>query len=218
MSRVGLGLHFALTGLVLLSSSLIASAAPVANYQVCDVAADFALGREDYFKAIVLHRALVRSPRNSALVHYHLGFAYGMVGRVDEEIAEYLAAIRLGLEHWDLFLNLGLAYLGQRELVKATAALETAVLLGAQHPEAHFELAIAYEQAGRLPDALHEIAASLRLKPQDPDELNIEALIYAELGDLDSARKIWTQLVMVAPEYAPARANLEILNTQSGAP
>jgi Tfp pilus assembly protein PilF len=71
----------------------------------------------------------------------------GMRGHAAEEIQEHLEAERLGLERWDLFLNLGLAYLGQNELPRATSALETAVSLGPDHPEGHFNLAIASERA-----------------------------------------------------------------------
>jgi Tfp pilus assembly protein PilF len=94
--------------------------------------------------------ALLLLLSNDALAHYHLGFAYGMVGRDAEEISEYLWAAKLGLHRWDLFLNLGLAYLEQHQLSNATAALETAVFLGPEHPETHFNLATVYERERRL--------------------------------------------------------------------
>ena len=97
---------------------------------VCDVAADTALEAQDYPTAIDLHRKLLRLEKNNALAHYHLGFAYGMTGSVSKEISEYRTAISLGLNVWDLFLNLGLAYYDQRDLPSATAALGTSVLLG----------------------------------------------------------------------------------------
>ncbi len=89
-----------------------------------------------------------------------------MLGRDPEEVSEYLMAARLGLKNWDLFLNLGLAYLGQREFARATEALETAVSLGPQHAEAHFNLAIVYENQNRLREALREITAARHLAPE----------------------------------------------------
>src|SRR5271170_6791700 len=129
--------------------------------EICDLTADSALGLEDYPAAIALHREFLRSHGDDALTHYHLGFAYGMTGRTTYEINEYLAAARLGLHRWDLFLNLGLAYLGQNDFSRAINALQTAVLLGPTHPETHFNLAIAYEKGGRLHEALLEITDSL---------------------------------------------------------
>jgi tetratricopeptide (TPR) repeat protein len=180
--------------------------------EICDVNADFALGLGNYPAAIAAHLKVLRSAQGNALAHYHLGFAYGMTGRSTDEISEYRAAARLGLRRWDLFLNLGLAYLGQNDSRKAIGALRTAVMVGPDHPEAHFNLAIAYESNSRYREALREVNASLRLAPEDPDEQNMKALICAELGDLACARDEWAHLIQVAPNYAPARANLAILN------
>jgi hypothetical protein len=52
-----------------------------------------------------------RSHPANALAHYHLGFAYGMTGDETREINEYERATALGLSRWDLFLNLGIAFL-----------------------------------------------------------------------------------------------------------
>jgi Flp pilus assembly protein TadD len=179
--------------------------------EICNVNADFALGLEDYRAAIVLHRELLRAHNDNALAHYHLGFAYGMVGRTSEEIDEYLAAVRLGLNKWDLFLDLGLAYLDQNDSPKAIKALETAVLLGPEHSETHFNLAIAYERSNSLGKALVEITSSVRLAPKDPDEHNLRGIICAEAGDRACARDEWLYLLQVAPDYKAARVNLAIL-------
>ncbi len=103
-----------------------------AGQEICDVAADQALGLEDYPAAIALHQQVIRAQGDNALAHYHLGFAYGMIGRTNSEIDEYLVAARLHLRKWDLFLNLGLAYLSRNDAPDAIEALRTAVLLGAR--------------------------------------------------------------------------------------
>lgn len=179
--------------------------------QICDISADSALGLEDYPAAIALHRKLLRAHPYNGLAHYHLGFAYGMTGRSSEEMHEYLKAVGLGLRDWDLFLNMGLAYLDQHDYFNAVKTLETSVLLGPQHPEAHFNLAIAYEKADRLHDAMREIVTSLRMAPADLDMRNTKAIICTELGDLKCAQAEWTLLTQLAPNYAPARTNLAIL-------
>jgi protein O-mannosyl-transferase len=212
MSRLGAGVRIALTVILLAFSVVIRNAVAAANDQICDVAADFALGQEDYPKAIVLHRRFLRFDPNNALAHYHLGFAYGMVGRTDQEISEYLTAIKLGLHRWDLFLNLGLAYIDEQDLVKAATALERAESVGPQHAEAHFNLALIYERQNRLNKAIREIAIARRLAPKDPDVGNTNAIICAEMGNLACARDIWTDLAQTMPEYAPARVNLALIN------
>lgn len=97
--------------LPMFSSGVFAGWVAPANNQVCDVKADFALGREDYAAAIKLHQEIVRSNPRDSLAHYHLGFAHAMIGRSEEELHEYLTSVRLGLSNWDLSLNLGLAYI-----------------------------------------------------------------------------------------------------------
>ena len=212
MLRIGARIAVAGIGLIVVLTCLVSGNAMATDNDVCNVAADLNLGLEDYPRAIASHLKLVQSQPNNALAHYHLGFAYGMVGRVNEELAEYRTASRLGLRNWDLFLNLGLAYLGQRELAPATEALETAARLGPEHFEAHYNLALAYESERRPAAALREIAASRRLAPDDRDAANTNAIICVENGDTACAQGIWSQLVRLAPDYAPAGENLSILN------
>jgi Flp pilus assembly protein TadD len=216
MSPVDRKIILAAAALLLVFSAVTSSAAVKPEESVCDVAADVALGLGDYSTAIELHRRLLLSEGNNARAHYHLGFAYGMMGRTAEEISEYRAAIGLGLKNWDLFLNLGLAYFDRHEIENATAAFETAVALGPQHAETHFNLAVVYERESRLHEALREIVVSLSLAPDDLDAANTDAIICARMGNLVFARNIWKELVEAAPEYAPARTNLAILNRSCG--
>jgi tetratricopeptide (TPR) repeat protein len=197
---------------LLVAVSFMGFGSAASDEQICDIRADHLLGREDYPAAIALYRNFLRSHKDSAVARYHLGFAYGMNGRLSDEISEYLQAVNLHLDQWDLFLNLGLAYLDRNQRELAINAMEIAVLLGPEHPQAHFDLALAYEQSDRLPEALQQIVASLRLAPQDPAELNTEAVLLAELGDRPATRDVWTHLLLIAPDYAAAHINLTILH------
>jgi tetratricopeptide (TPR) repeat protein len=214
MPRLGAPLRLLVTAITLaaLFPRVTLTWAGSSRAEICDVDADSALGLEDYPAAIALHRKVLRAHSDDALAHYHLGFAYGMTGRTTDEINEYLAATRLGLDKWDLFLNLGLAYLTQNDCPKAITALQTAAVFGPDQSETHFNLAIAYERGKRLREALVEIAAALRLAPEALDEHNTKAIICAELGDLVCARDEWARLVQIAPDYSPARVNLAILD------
>jgi tetratricopeptide (TPR) repeat protein len=180
--------------------------------EICDINADYALGREDYPAAILMHRNVLRAHSSNALAHYHLGFAYGMIGKTKDEVSEYLLAVKLGLNNWDLFLNLGLAYLAQSNWPNAVKSLQTAVAHGPTHAEAHFNLALAYEKCGKFDKALQEVTASLKLAPKDPDEHNEKAIICSELRDFACAREEWTYLVKTVPGYMTAQINLAILD------
>jgi Flp pilus assembly protein TadD len=179
---------------------------------VCDARADYSLRVEDYPEAVKLHRRVVAAHPEDALAHYHLGFAYGMLGGHGEELAEYRRAASLGLKQWDLFLNLGLAYLEEGKLQGATEALTTAISLGPNHPEGHFNLGLTYERRGMLARARQEMLSSLRLDPKQRDARNMLGVIDAEDGDYTNARLIWFELARTEPDFAPARANLAILD------
>jgi len=186
-----------------------------AEQQVCDVGADYSLGIEDYSEAIRRHVEIVRKHPDNALVHYHLGFALGMMGDQRGEVKEYQRAEVLGLRRWDLFLNLGLAQLESGDLGAATDSLRRAVLLGEGHWESHFNLALIDERRGMMGDAEHETLAALRLNAEQPDASNLLGIIYAQEGKTASASLVWRDLVRDVPDYEPARKNLTILGNSS---
>lgn len=185
---------------------------PNADSEVCNPLADYFLGMEDYPEAIRRHREVVREHPDNALAHYHLGFAYGMLGDHGAELVQYRDAIDLGLSDWALFLNLGLLYLENHSLSAATDVLRLATLLGPDRPETHFNLALAYERRGMLAQAQQEVLLSLQLDPAQPDALNTLGVIYAEQGHYERARQEWSDLVRLQPAYQPARDNLVILD------
>ena len=179
---------------------------------ICNVSADTALGSENYSQAIVLHQRLIEAHGKNALAHYHLGFAYGMVGEHEKELAEYRKASELGLRQWDLYLNLGRLYLEKGDYPSAVEALTTAELLGPEHPETHFNLGLAYERQQKLALATQEIQTAMRLGADPASAGNMLAVIYAENGNPAAARSIWAGLALQASSAEVARANLVLLD------
>jgi tetratricopeptide (TPR) repeat protein len=186
-------------------------ATPGSDAAICDSSADYFLGAEDYPEAIRLHLEVLRRDPNSALAHYHLGFAYGMAGQTGKEIEEYERAIALGLRIFDVFLNLGSARLELGDFVGATEALQTASSL-ADRPEVHFNLSIVYERQRMLREAGIEIQRALSQTPNDPDYLNMLAVVAGDRGNVAQARNIWREILSLHPYYAPAAANLRFLD------
>jgi tetratricopeptide (TPR) repeat protein len=183
-----------------------------AEGQICDATADYFLAAENYPEAIRLHREVLRKYPQSALAHYHLGFAEGMVGDRTQELDEYRRAAALGLLSWDLYLNTGLALFENGSLEAATDALRVAVRLGPSRPESHYNLGLIYERRDMLTDAEQEMLASLRLEPEQLDARNMLGVIYARQGDKARASAQWRDLLRNAPDYGPARANLTMLD------
>lgn len=203
---------FAASIALMLALALLMPAAALADELVCNPTADYFLGEEDYGKAIAAHRRFLAAHPDDALAHYHLGFAYGMIGERTTELAEYRKAAALGLRQWDFNLNLGRAELESGDYAGATRAFQQTIALGPRHPEGYFNLGLAYERQGMFTDAIGALNSSLALNPKQPDAHNMLGLIYAEEGDYSHAREIWTQLARSAPDFAPARENLAILD------
>jgi tetratricopeptide (TPR) repeat protein len=201
----------------LIALSIVSEAGLAAtDRQICDARADYYLGMENYPKTIQLHQEVISKHPDLALAYYHLGFAYGMLGDHRLELADYQKAVELGLDDWDLFLNLGRLYLENDQVERARDAFRLATLLGPYQPETHYNLGLAYERAGEFAKSEQEILLSLRLKPQQPDARNTLALVYAEEGNFNRAHKEWTELVQSNPGYTPARSNLAILKRFEG--
>ena len=180
--------------------------------QICDPIADYYLGMEDYPEAIRRHLLVIREHPDNALAYYHLGFAYGVIGDHQRELADYQKAIELGLGDWELFLNLGLLYADTGHPDQAIRVLQLAELLGPYRPETHFNLGLLDERMGMYQKAEQEMLLSLRLDPTQVDARNTLGVIYAEQGSYERAHKEWLDLVHANPQYAPARANLAILD------
>jgi tetratricopeptide (TPR) repeat protein len=180
--------------------------------QICDPTADYYLGIEDYAEAIKLHQEVIRKHPNLALAYYHLGFAFGVLGDHDRELAGYQKAVELGLGDWALFLNLGRLYLETNRLNQASDAFRLAALLAPLRPETHYNLGLVDDRLGDYPRAEQEILLSLKLEPDQADARNTLGVIYAEEGNFARAHDEWLELSQSYPEYAPARANLTILD------
>ncbi len=182
------------------------------DHEICDVSADASLGSEDYSRAIDLHQSVLAADAKNALAHYHLGFAYGMVGHHEEELTEYRRAVELGLRQWDLYLNLGRLYLEGHDYSAAIEALAIAESLEPKRSEIHFNLGLAYERQHRLMEAEQEMRTALRLGADPADAGNMLAVICAEEGKQTVARNIWTDLAHDASSAKVARANLALLD------
>jgi Flp pilus assembly protein TadD len=198
---------------LLLQWPATAQSAPTSepDEQVCDPLADYFLGMENYPETIRRHVEVIKHHPDNALAHYHLGFAYGLIGQHQKELREYQKAVDLGLSNWELFLNLGLLYLEGQRFEAATQVLKLAAMLAPAQPEPHFNLGLAYEQRGMLAQAEQEMLVALKLDPRQADAHNTLGVIYAEQGDYERARAVWTELIDEVPDYEPARDNLAIL-------
>ena len=138
-----------------------------------------------------------------------------MTGDKTQELTEYQRAAALGLSRWDLFLNMGIAFLANGNPPAAMDALRHAVRLDPNQPESHYNLGLVYERRDMLTEAEQEMLSTLRLAPKQPDARNMLGVIYARQGKKAEASAQWSALLREAPDYIQARTNLAIVESKT---
>src|SRR5229473_3017549 len=125
--------------------------------EICDAKADYSLGVEDYPETAKLHRLLVAAHPNDALAHYHLGFAYGMLGRHGE----------------------GLAYERYGRLAEARQEMLISLRLDPNQAEARNMLAVIYAEDGNYVLA-RQVWSDLAGIGFEPASTNLAILDHAD--------------------------------------
>jgi tetratricopeptide (TPR) repeat protein len=120
----------------------------------------------ELLQAIELYqRSLAIQP--TAEAHTFLGWAYSMLGRTEEAIAECQEAIRVDPDYGNPYNDIGAYLIDQGKLDDAIPYLEQA--LAAERYECpffpHFNLGRVWERKGRWRRAIEEYETALRLNP-----------------------------------------------------
>lgn len=137
-------------------------------------------------------------------IHLSLGNALAEVGRKDEAIAHYRAALKLQSDFAEAHLNLGIT-LGERGRI-AEAEQEFHALLAQvpEHAEAHYNLGLALLQQQRTDAAVHEFSEALRIRPGfAPARVKLGDVELA-LGRPDAAARNYAEALRHPPVPAEA--------------
>lgn len=170
---------------------------------------DHAIAAEYFEKAIAADPNVADFYRNS-------GHALRSLGRLDEAVARYRAALRLKPDSAESKLGLANALTEQDELDSAIEAYEA---LLRDHPTsagAHYGLATALQRQERIDDAVGHYEEALRLQPNFPEALNnLAGLIAGQVNHQAAAQRL-RQLIRLHPDFAPGHCNLGLVLTELG--
>jgi Flp pilus assembly protein TadD len=107
--------------------------------------------------------------------------------------------------------QLAAAYAQSGRAGEAVVQLRQAISLSPDTASLHALLAQALSSTGQLEQAIAEQKAALHLQANDPDDWNNLGVLEAKAGRTAQAREDFRHALQLAPDHAPARANLERL-------
>lgn len=128
----------------------------------------------------------------SAEPHAILALIYSLQKKGDLASAEYEAALknasRLQPKNIEIYKNLGIFYLQQKNFQAAQNVYQMVLELSSEDPEAHFYLADVYNELGDKQKAEDHLKKALGLKADYPEALNFLGYLYVEQNkNLDKA-------------------------------
>ena len=113
----------------------------------------------------------------TAQAHTFRGWAYRLIGRIDEAVVEFKRAIELDPQYGNPYRGISTYTLARRELDEAIESFERAKTLPSCEPIhlAYLNLGQLYSQKGMVFKAISELEEALRIAPNDPAALPISS-------------------------------------------
>lgn len=153
-----------------------------------------------YDEALACVRPALSHARYAARAQYAAGACYVRLGRLQEAIEHFEAAVASGLA--DAQGALGAALLGAGRSDEARPHLEAVARRG--DPDAHVLLATIAEERGDTQSALLDLLMATSLDPNDPDAWAALGALYSRLSRHDRAEAALTRAVTLEPTHREA--------------
>ena len=134
----------------------------------CDREADKAMEEGDIETGLHKHARFVARHPDNPLAHYHLGYAFGQMRNIKQEIAHYEKAVSLGYTHNDqLYFNLAMAQAELGRYDKAIAAFKKALAIKPDAFDTLLELGNIYRHLGDPQNERRILLRCLKLQPDN---------------------------------------------------
>jgi tetratricopeptide (TPR) repeat protein len=164
-------------------------------------------GRRNQAAIELLRRAAAARPSDGT-IHYNLGVAYQVFGRLEDAARCYREALRLQPAHAEAHHNLGDLLLTQGDHAAAQASLEQAVRLRADFAEAYHKLGIACREQRKSDQAVAAFRRAAELEPsRGAFHSNLANLLIAQ-GRPAEALDHYRHAVRLEPAEAAHHSNL----------
>jgi tetratricopeptide (TPR) repeat protein len=159
----------------------------------------------------------VRLNPNDAATHNALGRSYREHDRLDESLAEHVAALLVDPASAEAYMGIGQLHLNAGRYAEATVVLERLVRLQPGYAEGHYALANALQRSGRAEEGGRELAEFQKLLTQKTEDrrrtmalgvIKEEAALRSSEGAWDRAIALWQQAIDQEPGSASNHAAL----------
>ena len=225
-SRLRIGLHMALTAMLLLAVPALAfqqSGQTVRHHRVEEPAdealapeveqAEAALQKQDYATAENLLKKAITANQADYRAWFDLGFLYNQTKRPDDAVAAYGNSVALKADVFESNLNLGIVLARQGNKGEAAKYLRTATTL---KPTAHESEGLSrawlslglVEEASDPQQALADYAAAAKLNPKDVEPLLSAGALLERQDKLDDATREYRAALEIDPKSADAITGL----------
>ncbi len=137
-----------------------------------------------------------------AILHFNLGTALALVGRVDEAIPEFHEAIRLKYPRpEDIYQNMGILLVDAGRVEEGLQALEEALRLRPASPIVHSRLGLALLQLKRPHEAVARLQHAVRFMPDSPQAHYNLGRALAQDKQLREAIGEFEQALRLQPDF-----------------
>ena len=148
----------------------------------------------------------------------NLGLIATQVGRTEEAVGYFQAALRLSPDHLIALDNLANAYRQQKRWDEARNVLQRALAAHPQDPEANYSLGMVYAQTDDTNQAYEYLQKALQFRPGYPEALNNLGVLYLRTGRRDEAVARFEECIRVAPQFDQSYLNLARVHALEGEP
>ena len=145
------------------------------------------------------------------------GNAYITLGRYQQAINDYDAAIRIDPRFAKAYVNRGVALTYIHEYKKALHDFNTALDLDIQDSSVYFNRGNVFKALGFYERALEDYTKALSLNPENVDAYNNRGTTYLKLIKLEMAIEDFTNAITLDPENEMAHANRGLAYEKQGA-
>ncbi|HUU44494.1 MAG TPA: tetratricopeptide repeat protein [Acidobacteriota bacterium] len=164
--------------------------------------------RGEFYEAIGLYEEAIRIEPRHLASRLHLAYDLVRVAENDSAIAASFEYMRYEKDNPDLINNMGHAYLGMGDTVKAKASWRIAARIKPSMPQPFMNLAELSLAQGEVAEAVNYYRGAITADSTYTVAYNNLAMIYAKAGNFDQAIYLLRAVTRHVPDHATSWANL----------